>query len=81
MDTWLVVLKTMALCMPFAYSALNDWMGGLASYYTNNHCISVQLMRRFLDYKLFGVHNWPQEFQSEYFPLFQAGVELQQRIT
>lgn len=52
----------------FSFERLN---GILGSYHTNNHYISVQLMRRFLDYRLFGVHNWPQEFHSEYLPLLQ----------
>ena len=50
----------------FAFERMN---GVLGSYHTNNHNISVQLARRFLDNKIYAVFNWPNIFIDEYAPL------------
>lgn len=52
----------------FAFERMN---GILGSYHTNNHNISIQLARRFLDNKIYASYNWPQEFVCEYLPLLQ----------
>ena len=51
----------------FAFERMN---GVLGSYHTNNHSISIQLARRFLDSKVYAIVNWPLEFVGEYAPLF-----------
>ena len=50
----------------FAYERMN---GILGEYHTNNHHISVQFMRRFLDSKEYAPHKWPKEFAKDYLPL------------
>ena len=52
----------------FSYERMN---GILGSYHTNNHSISVQLMQKFWNKKMCAVHNWPEEFCKEYFPLLE----------
>ena len=49
----------------FSYERKN---GILGSYHTNNHSISVKLMQKFFNRKMYAVHNWPEEFCEEYFP-------------
>ena len=53
----------------FSFEQLN---GVLGSYHTNNHHISVQLMRRFLDSKLYAPEKWPSEFVEEYLTLLKG---------
>lgn len=54
----------------FAFERLNG------SYNTNCHHISVQLMKRFLDYHTLQPHAWPSEFSSEFISLIgQANRE------
>ena len=50
----------------FSFERMN---GILGSYHTNNHDISLQLMRRFLAGLDCGSCNWPQEFKAEFAPL------------
>lgn len=52
----------------FSFERLN---GILGSYPTNSHHISVQLMRRFLESKLFAHEHWPVEYVEEYLPLLK----------
>ena len=52
----------------FAFERMN---GILGSYHTNNHNISTQLARKFLDSELYAAHNWPNEFLEEYLPLLE----------
>ena len=47
----------------FAFERMN---GILGDYHTNNHHISVQIMRRFLDSKAYSPVYWPNEYVSEY---------------
>lgn len=55
----------------FAYERLN---GILGAYHTNNHHVSVQYMRRFLDSKIYSPVYWPEEFAEEYLPLLQRFI-------
>uniref|UniRef100_A0A1X7VF95 Uncharacterized protein n=1 Tax=Amphimedon queenslandica TaxID=400682 RepID=A0A1X7VF95_AMPQE len=55
----------------FAFERMN---GVLGSYDTNNHNISIQLARRFLDSKEYATLNWPTEFVDEYSPLLTKFV-------
>lgn len=55
----------------FAYERMN---GVLGSFHTNNHHVSVQYMRRFLDGKVYSPANWPKECAEEYLPLLQSSV-------
>ena len=48
--------------------------GILGEYHTNNHHISIQYMRRFLDSKEFASHNWPKEFAEDYLPLLNRHI-------
>ena len=50
----------------FAFERLN---GILGSYHTNSRNISLQLMRRFLDSKMFAPCNRPEEFRHEFLPV------------
>lgn len=50
----------------FSFERLN---GILGSYHTNNHDISLQLMRRFMVSHDYGISNWPEEYKSEFVPL------------
>lgn len=52
----------------FAFERLN---GILGSYYTNNRNISVQLMQRFLDSKIYAPHNWPSEYANKFLPVLE----------
>ena len=53
----------------FSFERMN---GVLGSYHTNNHHISVQLTRRFLESKLYAPGNWPSQFVEEYLPLLKG---------
>ncbi len=55
----------------FAFERMN---GILGNYHTNNHHISVQYMKRFLDSKDYAPHNWPKEFVDDYLPLLSHHV-------
>ena len=61
------VLKTLGLCtlLCFAFEHMN---GTLGSYHVNNHHISIQLTRRFLDSKVYAPSNWPKQYIDEYLP-------------
>ena len=50
----------------FSFERLN---GVLGSYHTNNHSISVQVMRRFVDSQRYRCDSWPTEFKDEFYPL------------
>lgn len=50
----------------FAFERMN---GILGSYHVNNHHISIQLTRRFLDSKMYAPINWPNQYAEEYLPL------------
>lgn len=52
----------------FAFERMN---GILGSYHVNNHHISIQFMRKFLDSKIFAPCNWPCEYIDDYFPLLK----------
>ena len=52
----------------FPYERLN---GVLGSYHTNYHNISVQLMRRFLDYGLYTTYRWPHELIDQFYPIIE----------
>ena len=52
----------------FSFERLN---GILGSYHTNNHHISVQLMRHFSEGKIYAPENWPVDFTQEYLTLLQ----------
>lgn len=52
----------------FAFERLN---GILGSYNTNNRNISVQLMQRFLDSKLYAPHNWPSDYVNTFLPVLE----------
>ena len=47
----------------FSFERLN---GILGNYHTNNHNISLQLMRRYLIDAEYGIHNWPIEYKNEF---------------
>ena len=55
----------------FSYERLN---GILGAYHTNNHHVSVQYMRRFLDSKAYSPVHWPVEHSEEYLPLLRHSV-------
>ena len=55
----------------FAFERMN---GILGSYITNNRCVSIQYMERFLSSKTFASVNWPSEFRDDYLPLLQQFV-------
>lgn len=55
----------------FSYERMN---GVLGAYHTNNHHVSVQYMRRFLDSKIYAPIYWPKEFTNEYLPLLQRSI-------
>ena len=55
----------------FAYERMN---GVLGAYHTNNHHVSVQYMRKFLESKLYAPSNWPGEFTDAYLPLLERFV-------
>ena len=66
----------------FAFERMN---GILGSYHTNNHHISIQFTRRFLDSKIYAPFNWPPEYVAEYFPLlnrfrYQQGSLQQETV-
>ena len=50
----------------FAFERMN---GILGSYHVNNHHISIQFTRKFLNSKTYSPINWPSEYVDEYFPL------------
>ena len=50
----------------FAFERMN---GILGSYHVNNHHISIQLTRRYLDSKIYAPMNWPNQYVDEYLPL------------
>ena len=52
----------------FAFERMN---GILGSYHVNNHHISIQFMRKFLDSKIYAPCNWPFEHVDEYLPLLK----------
>lgn len=52
----------------FAFERLN---GILGSYHTNNRNISVQLMRNFLDSRLYSSCNWPQGYVKDFLPILE----------
>ena len=52
----------------FAYERLN---GVLGTYHTNNHNISAQLMRRFLDSKAYSPNKWPEDYVADFLPLLE----------
>ena len=47
----------------FSFERMN---GILGSFQTNNLDISVQLMRRFLNIRIYSVQNWPNEFRDDF---------------
>lgn len=56
----------------FSFERMNGVMG---AYHTNNHLISVQLMQRFLDYKRFSFHNWPEDLRhGEYSSIIKSHI-------
>lgn len=66
----------------FAFERMN---GILGSYHTNNHHVSIQFARRFLDSKLYAPINWPIEYVGEYLPLlncfdYQKGSLMQATV-
>lgn len=50
----------------FSFERLN---GILGSFHTNNHDVSLQIMRRFVSASNFNVHNWPSEYTDTFSPL------------
>lgn len=50
----------------FSFERLN---GVLGSFHTNNHDISLQVMRRYTSGHGFGIHNWPEEYKGTFTPL------------
>ena len=53
----------------FAFERLN---GIMESFHTNNHDVSLQLMRRFLDIHSNGFERWPEEFRQDFAPLLES---------
>ena len=53
----------------FAFERMN---GILGSYHVNNHHISIQLTRRFLDSKAYAPSNWPIQYADEYLPFINT---------
>lgn len=52
----------------FSFERLN---GTLGNYHTNNHDISLQLMRKYLNETEYASQNWPQEYKDEFLSLLQ----------
>ena len=52
----------------FAFERMN---GILGSYHINNHHISIQFMRKFLDSKIYSPCHWPHEYIQDYYPLLK----------
>ena len=55
----------------FAFERLN---GILGSFHTNNHDISLQIMRQFIRSYEFGVHTISSEYRQEYLPLIEKCI-------
>lgn len=55
----------------FAFERLN---GILGSFHTNNHDISLQLMRQFLRSHEFGIHTIANEYREDFLPLIEKCV-------
>uniref|UniRef100_A0A1X7VKE9 Uncharacterized protein n=1 Tax=Amphimedon queenslandica TaxID=400682 RepID=A0A1X7VKE9_AMPQE len=53
----------------FSFERLN---GILGSYHTNNRNISVQIMKRFLECKVYAPLKWLPEYVNDYLPLLKA---------
>ena len=53
----------------FAYERMN---GILGSYHVNNHHISIQLTRKFLDSKAYAPSKWPRVYVDEYLPFLNS---------
>ena len=52
----------------FSFERLN---GTLGNYHTNNHDISLQLMRKYLNETEYASQNWPQEYKDKFLSLLQ----------
>ena len=66
---WIEDFGPVYSCWCFSFERLNEILG---SYHTNNHHISVQLMRGFLESKLYAPDNWPSDFVEEYLTLLKG---------
>ena len=53
----------------FAFERMN---GILGSYPINNHHISLQLTRRYLESKVYAPINWPKKYADEYLPFLHS---------
>lgn len=55
----------------FAFERLN---GILGSFHTNNHDISLQIMRQFIRSYEFGIHTISSDYREEYLPLIEKCI-------
>ena len=62
----------------FSFERLN---GILGSFHTNNHDVTLQLMRRFLATSEHGVHNWPSEYKDEFLPVLHKQYSCKGSLT
>ena len=56
----------------YAFERMN---GVLGSFHTNNHNVTVQLMRKFVSMQLVSTDQWPGEFRESFGPLLQPHLK------
>ena len=55
----------------FSFERFN---GILGSYHVNNHEISIQVMRHFINHQIYRSDNWSTEFREDFIPLISKAI-------
>lgn len=57
----------------YAFEKMNDILG---SFPTNNHDVTIQLMKKFLSMQDASLDQWPEDLKSEFLPLLQDSYKV-----